>query len=440
MANWWYIEYDKKIGPCEKDSFINIIQSKHLSGDTLVWTAGYEDWVKLSSISEFNEYFMEEELPPPLPNDIAPQPTQLPKKTLEEQIENDVTEKISKNYPNAGAWRRFFARIFDVYLLNIIIVSILSFTLSYNFRGFAEWISNGSKDMLFSISCIPLSLAMESLIYSIFKSTPGKFLLGLNVLNYNDKKINGADYFSRNAALYTSALALGLPLINLFTMYSQYRSLSSSGKSTYDKKLGFTVVRRNSGIVKTIVFALLFIGLLFGMMVLNKMSQQKQLYGSNELQRQTISNAQHQPALNPGFTWLNKATGKSATVDEGWNISEQTVSGITSFTFSSQTSDTAIVIDHEDINIGIKSYVSFLTGKKSKLINDDAGIYDKTQSGYPLWVGQGTLRNQLAYQYSMMITNVNGRYWRMLTVYTNPAEEYAKIAKLQNAISNTIPH
>lgn len=440
MANWWYIESDEKIGPCDKESFINIIQSKHLNGDTLVWTAGFKDWVKLSNISDFGEYLLKEELPPPLPNDTLSEPAQQLKTNSAEQAMNDVTDKISKNYPNAGAWRRFFARIFDVYLLNIIIVSILVFTLSYNFRGFAEWINNGSQDMLFSIACVPLSLAIESLIYSTFKSTPGKFLLGLNVLNYNGSKISGTDYFSRNAALYTSALALGLPLINLFTMYSQYRSLSGSGKSTYDKKLGYTVVRRNSGILKTLVFALLFIGLLFVMMVLNKMSQQRQLYGSHERQRQTVSNVQPQSALNPGFIWLNKGTGKSATVDEGWNVSEKTVSGTTSFIFSSQTSDTAIVIDHEDINIDIKSYVSFVTGEKSNFLNDDAGQYDKTVSGYPFWVGQGTLRNRTAYQYSMMITNVNGRYWRMLTIYTNSAEEFAKIARLQNAISNTIPH
>lgn len=434
MASWWYFDGKDKTGPVEQDVLINLIKDGTLNSETLVWSTGFDNWYKINDVDILSAYLESDATPPPLP--IQSQPAEnilsLKKETIPDSEPESVnSENITAYLPSAGAWRRFFARSFDIYCIHFPLVGILSFVLSYNFAGFADFMSKDGGSALFAMACLPLALACESGIYALLKTTPGKFLLGIRLYNLKGERINGSDYFSRNAALYTAGLGLGIPLISLIPMISQFSKVRKGNKTSYDQKLGFQVNRKGNSLIKTVLFAILFLAAIFAVMVISKM-------GEKTVRSPAAYSVQH--TNSPGFVWTNKFTGLTAHVDGDWSVSEKTSPGNTISTFSSKNHDIAILVAHEDNNLLFSEYIDAVTEKSGSFKKKDAGTYNHTRSGYPYWVGEGKMAEDSNYNFSMVIVKVGQRFWRVATVYPDNETGNQSAYKLQNEISNTIPH
>ena len=114
----------------------------------------------------------------------------------------------------------------------VLLVSfVLGAVLGLYPASFVEWINKPGAGPLFSIFCLPIALAVDALLYRVVGNTPGKALLGLRVGTLDGKPLSLGQYLNRNFSVWVSGLALGFPLINLFTMAYQSRRLHRGQQS-----------------------------------------------------------------------------------------------------------------------------------------------------------------------------------------------------------------
>lgn len=52
--NWWYVEGSDRKGPVEESDLSNLLGSGVLNSDSYIWTKGFENWVKMSEVSELS--------------------------------------------------------------------------------------------------------------------------------------------------------------------------------------------------------------------------------------------------------------------------------------------------------------------------------------------------------------------------------------------------
>ncbi len=102
---------------------------------------------------------------------------------------------------------------------------------------------------------------MDGLFYKIFGNTLGKWLFGISILEKDGNRISPSRYFKRNMMIFLQGWGLGIPIINLVTMTTQYNKLSKEGTTTYDKKMDLLVVKEKQHPLK-ILLAIIIVVLL----------------------------------------------------------------------------------------------------------------------------------------------------------------------------------
>lgn len=70
---------------------------------------------------------------------------------------------------------------------------------------------------LIAMVVLPLVMIMDAVVASFFGTTAGKALAGLQVRRIDGKKMSVETSLKRSALVYVKGLALGLPVICLFT-------------------------------------------------------------------------------------------------------------------------------------------------------------------------------------------------------------------------------
>ncbi len=145
--NIWIVESGEKRGPFQIYELRDRIEREELTGEELSWHRDQDEWVPLKELDVFRSEFEDSELvsgtPPPLPS--SPQP-----------------------------FLRFWARWFDVMLYLLFVYTGLLVTGQEIVEAlFSPWF----RYLYF----LPF-LIMEALAIHLYKTTPGKFLLGIRVV------------------------------------------------------------------------------------------------------------------------------------------------------------------------------------------------------------------------------------------------------------------
>jgi len=188
-----------------------------------------------------------ESIPPPLPQ----------RKELE-----------ATDYPLAKAWPRFFARTFDMWWEALLIGYVAGYVLALSNPDFILWIKNPGSEFIFGMLLVPIFLFFDAALYSIAGNTPGKMLLGLKVTTLSGRTLEFIEYLMRNMSVWLSGLALGFPLVYLFTMYNQHKRLGRGEQASYDDGPGYRVHAKPLGGLRIAVFSLLFFCIFIVMSVL----------------------------------------------------------------------------------------------------------------------------------------------------------------------------
>lgn len=430
MASWWYLEGEDKIGPFDDNVFKEIISNKPLLLNTLVWTSGYENWKELGEISEL-KYFLSQEVPPPPPTAKLKEEDEVSHLSLN-KVGGDSYNHAKGYHPQAGRWRRFFARLFDTLTLTTVVSLVGGYVMSGMFEGFYSWIIKPGSESIFGLVCLPVALLIDGFIYKVFKNTLGKYLLGLSVVDDNYKRISADDYLGRNFALWKGAYAFGIPLVSLITLFCQYDDVKKTGKTSYDKKLGWSVVVRKGGFVRSSAFIILFAVLIMIVMVIRVMDKQRE---SNDYS----AHANKIESKEDNNVWANPVTNTMLSLDGGWGVNTQIVEGRPTSTFYNNSLDVALILAYENTDYKdytFSNYVSAVTQVMSKDFTPPKNGEFSTSYSEPSWVGSGKLKGK-PYDYSMEIYKKGGQTWRVIAVYKASDAYNSKIYSFKYKIIDT---
>lgn len=141
-------------------------------------------------------------------------------------------EDISDNDIIAHPWRRYFSRMIDFYIGGTIILTLWALVSPYTYFYF---IGIGSDYIKAAVSLI-IYLTAESIMLSLFGTTPAKWAFGLQVKSAEGHKPSLSNSFKRNFWLLYHGLAFHMPILILITMYNSYIRLKRSGTTIWDLK------------------------------------------------------------------------------------------------------------------------------------------------------------------------------------------------------------
>ena len=150
-------------------------------------------------------------------------------------------------------WVRYWARMFDLYLISIvsgIIISIL----------YPDALSEQNSDQfdrLFGFTVFLVWVFIESLFLSTPGTTPGKWLFKIRLIPPSGKTPDYSTAFSRSFKVWWCGLGIGFPLISLMTLIVSYNKLTKNGITSWDRDNGFTVAHERIGPLR-VIFAIAF--------------------------------------------------------------------------------------------------------------------------------------------------------------------------------------
>ena len=136
-------------------------------------------------------------------------------------------------YTEPGPWRRYFARFIDSWLYGTASLAFVTLVLGLNptdegmGASIFEW-------LLRSL----LLLTVEPLCLHFFAATPGKWLLGISVRDYDGKCMSFSEAFARTWKVYVMGLGLNIPIVYFITCLLAYRRSLKGEDQPWDSEYG----------------------------------------------------------------------------------------------------------------------------------------------------------------------------------------------------------
>lgn len=127
-------------------------------------------------------------------------------------------------YPVREPWRRCFARMLDQSLAGLGMLALFMLLLRVNVGAF-NWFEIMVFVALFCAGWVPV----EALLISRFRTTPGKWLLGLYVEHIDGRPLTWGEALWRALAVFVAGCGCGVPGINALCGRRAYRAVEDEG-------------------------------------------------------------------------------------------------------------------------------------------------------------------------------------------------------------------
>jgi len=210
---WWYLVGDSPRGPVTMEVLECMLHHGEMTQQSLVWKDGLSAWIPVAELATLRETGALQGVPAPA---IVPAPTLL------------------AELPRAGAWRRFLARMLDLWIISVPTALLGGLLLTLTIPGFALWMERPSSEILMSLCLLPLVLLVEAGIFAAFGTTPGKALLGVVVVTLDGQRPSAVQYLRRQLGVFCFGFAFGLPLLSQIVMAAHGLSLQLGEPTPYD--------------------------------------------------------------------------------------------------------------------------------------------------------------------------------------------------------------
>ncbi|HHF0524217.1 TPA: RDD family protein [Legionella anisa] len=148
-------------------------------------------------------------------------------------------------------WLRLFARSIDLTLFSFFFALILYYVTHSFFLDLPQ--------AIFGIISLFLWIYAETLFLTTWGTTPGKWLLNIQIKANDDKKPRLFNALRRSIKVWFFGLAMGIPFITVFTLFCAYFELNKNKITTWDKSEKFTITHKSISKYK-VVIAVLILG------------------------------------------------------------------------------------------------------------------------------------------------------------------------------------
>ena len=166
------------------------------------------------------------------------------KENMEENAEEyrNKDEKGMKEEQNNAAcpWRRYFARMLDLYFYGTLAYCVVMLLSS----GRGIRIPTNSALAVNIVSMAPrffVMLVLEPVLLHTIGTTPGKAAMGLKLRRGNGEQLELGQAFLRTWRVFWKGMGLGLPIVQLLFLLNSWRVLSTWGRLSWDYDLSYTV-------------------------------------------------------------------------------------------------------------------------------------------------------------------------------------------------------
>ena len=203
---YWLLEDGQKSGPHESFVLRDRIESGELKGEELCWYPNATSWMPLREVEAFDSYFTDTaedlDLPPEIPQTVLKQAEQV----------REAVNKEKQKAPPIHMVRRFFARMHDITLY----ISLLFIV----FQG-------RTLDMMLGESIWPFLafgagyVILDGLMTHLWGSSPGKWLLGVRVIDRDGQGLGLNQALIRSARVWILGFGMWAmwPLALIFSWF-----------------------------------------------------------------------------------------------------------------------------------------------------------------------------------------------------------------------------
>ncbi len=326
--------------------------------------------------------------------------------------------------PTAGSWRRFFARMFDLYFEIMLIGFFAEMTLAKYSTWYTGLINNPHTDRILGIVFIPFALILDALICHFFGNSLGKYLLGIHIKKLG--KISLKDWLKRAFGVWCSGFAFGLPLFSLWTFNKQQKLIDKGQRTTYDERYGFQVFSEKLSRFQLLRALIAVAGIVL-------------VFYMGFIQQESNTKAQ-KIVGSPPYTWQNPVTKAEASIDAEWkNAPDSNEQGQKVYTFSEITDHAFVVLGLESGTVSLNTYVDLFGKANAKSMSfSDGGKYSE-KDGIQSWECYGSITASDGSLLHIEIRKNNNDFWRVVTVQGKPYEYTSvKVEKLKNKLWSTI--
>jgi hypothetical protein len=149
-----------------------------------------------------------------------------------------------------------------------------------------------ANDQIMEIILLPFAMILDALIYTAFGNTPGKWLSGIAVRNSSGGTLSLAKYLGRNFGVYFSGLAIGIPIVPLFTLLANHRKVKAGHQTSWDEYKDFGVYRVRGSTLRTTLTAFTYLLLVISFVALGEVANNTSDQQLAEIANTILSNGQ----------------------------------------------------------------------------------------------------------------------------------------------------
>ena len=311
----------------------------------------------------------------------------------------------------AGPWRRFSARIFDIYVSVFLLGVLGALTLGNYSSIYVQFMNGANNEIVIGFLFLPVALALDALICHLFGTNLGKYIFGVKVVKMNGeliRKMDFKDWLIRAFNVWKSGMGFGIPFVNLVTTIREKNKLGKLQLTTYDQRCGFQVYGETLSFIRKLFGSVIAIAV-FGIMIVS-IIWSKQI-GNNAV---NVSTA-------PPYSWQNPNTRIESIVSSDWtHSSKANAQGNDAYIFTDSSKRAVVVLGIETVESNLNNYVRvFQNETRDKMVFTDGGRYfDK--DGVQVWEGQGSMKFDPNMRLSVEVRKNKNNYWRIVTLQTRP--------------------
>jgi hypothetical protein len=229
--HWYYAEAsNKSFGPMTIEELGRVLRNRTNSADFLVWSPGMGDWGRAGDQFTLMQYF---------------QPTPHSSSTL------DPHAIEQEDSPSLHPWRRYFARIFDLYVFILVFFFFLGIAFPKLFEG-SDKSLDGLLNALYGILGSGAYAVFEGFCMNAFGGSLGKRLYGISVFRTNEEGFPLSISFRRSFAVWVRGLGLGVPLATFVTLIVAHGTLKREKQTSWDRDFQCAVGHKKLSAVRWI--------------------------------------------------------------------------------------------------------------------------------------------------------------------------------------------
>jgi len=230
-VDWYYAVGNERFGPFDQDAFDQLVDQGRITGVTLVWRDGLDDWVQYQFLTAPT---------PGTADDVPPvlvQCSQCRRQAASDDMvqyqghwvcaecKDTFYQRVregsfstqdpagTRRYRFAGFWIRFGAEILDLLIVFVVLVALLFMVGMFIVSAPG---ASGVMVLLFYVLMIGFCITYATCFLGKCGATPGKMACGLKVIVSDGRSVSYARAFGRAWAL---ALSFLIPYIAFaFTM------------------------------------------------------------------------------------------------------------------------------------------------------------------------------------------------------------------------------